>query len=72
MTNAKRDRRLVPVPSNIRARVSEMLRDHGASEGARRLGVSKEAAIRVIAGLDVMRGTLAILREHLAGEGVAA
>ena len=68
MSDLRRDHRLVPVPSEIRERVTALVRQRGPAAASRVLGISRHAVVAVAAGLDVMPGTLSLLREAIRRE----
>jgi hypothetical protein len=49
----------------VRAFVAKMVSAQGAPATARALGLSREAVIRVSAGIPVRTGTLACVREYM-------
>jgi hypothetical protein len=55
----------VTASDEIVSRVALQARRLGDSRAARELGVGREALARVIAGLPVRAGTLAMIRERL-------
>jgi hypothetical protein len=65
-----------PEPSDtteLRERVRELVASLGQLEAASRLGVHPTTALAIAAGGRVMRGTLALVREHLRnGAGIQA
>ncbi|MEO7033098.1 MAG: hypothetical protein ABI548_04605 [Polyangiaceae bacterium] len=65
MAHVRRDLRLVAVPPEIRERVTFLVREHGPLNAAKLLGVSRDLAVRVTAGLEVMPGSMALLREAM-------
>lgn len=71
MSNIRRDARLVPVPASVRKHVTTLVRRHGPREAGRRLHISRDAAVGIAAGLEVMPGTLALVRESMAKGGAA-
>ncbi len=52
----------------LRARVKRMADDLGEVQAAAKLGISTTAMLRLLAGRDVRRGTLALVREALGPE----
>lgn len=71
MSNISRDPRCVPVPALIRKRAVRLIREYGPREAARLLGVSRDTAISAALGLDLMPGTVALMREAIASGGAA-
>lgn len=65
MSDARRDRRLVPVPAAIRDHVVALVHELGPRAAGRQVGVSRDTAVAIAAGLDVMPGTLALARAHM-------
>ncbi len=63
MSHARRDRRLVPVPAEIRGFVAELVEELGPKGAATRLGCGRDTALSVALGRDVMPGTRALLLE---------
>ncbi len=55
----------VQAPDDIRSKTTELLRDFGVVETARRLGVSKPTVNAIVAETPITRGTVAIVRESL-------
>jgi hypothetical protein len=52
----------------MREKVAELVRELGPRPAAVRLGVSRDVVIGIIADMNVMPGTVALLRERLAAE----
>ncbi|HEY3235073.1 MAG TPA: hypothetical protein VGJ84_10160 [Polyangiaceae bacterium] len=46
--------------------MTQLVQERGPAAAARELGISRHAAVAVAAGLDVMPGTAALLRERAA------
>jgi hypothetical protein len=61
MSNLRRDRRLVTVPTDLRELVTARVREHGLRPAARSLGITRDLTVSVLAGLDIMPGSLALL-----------
>lgn len=59
------DARVRQVPSEYQTRARELMEAHGVATAARELGLSTSALLRVVAGADVMPGTLSLIREAL-------
>lgn len=59
-------------PDALRSRVASMVAEHGPTRAARRLGVGREVCVRVVAGLPIRRGSLALLAIALDPMGNAA
>lgn len=57
--------RTLPTPEPIRQYALRAVRDWGPRAAARRLGIGRSAVISVAAGLPVMAGTLALVREAM-------
>ena len=52
--------------SALQGRVSQLIKRKGTVGAATALGVSREALVRVAAGLSVRAGTIALIRQSLA------
>jgi hypothetical protein len=52
-----------------REAVANSVDELGVLKTAANVGVSRETIVRIIAGLPVHRGSVALLRQHLRGEG---
>ena len=61
------DPRLVRVPPDHLAKAVTLLHEIGVKPAARRLGVSKNALLSIVARGTCMPGTAALLRESLSG-----
>ena len=59
-------------PDALRSRVASMVAEHGPTRAARRLGVGREVCVRVVAGLPIRRGSLALLANALDPAGGAS
>jgi hypothetical protein len=55
------DHRVLPVPESHRLRAATLIAKLGNRRAAKKLGVSKDTALRVAAGFPVMPGTIALL-----------
>lgn len=53
------------IPKNDRTRIRALISARGESAVARDLGLSRQSLARAIAGLEVRRGTAALIRERL-------
>jgi hypothetical protein len=53
-------------PQDVRDAITALLAAHGEAATVDRLGVDRQTFARVLAGLPVRRGTLALVRESLA------
>jgi hypothetical protein len=53
----------------IRVQVRKLADTRGEVEAAKKLGVSTTAMLRLLAGREVRRGTLALIREAIAADG---
>jgi hypothetical protein len=71
MKDNRWSRRLVAVPADLKQHVSVLVQQLGPRDAAKKLGVSRDTAISVAAGLDVMPGSLALIMAH-AGVAPAA
>jgi hypothetical protein len=58
--------------AEVLARLRAMVEQHGVSGAAKRLGVGREAVARVLAGVEVRAGSMALLRERLSTREHAA
>lgn len=56
----------ITVSRRLQRAVAELVRIHGVEQAAKILGVSKESALRIVAGAGVRRGTIALTTEALA------
>jgi hypothetical protein len=56
----------VPVPEDLRAAVFAVVQAIGERAAMAKLGVGRGPLARLVAGLTVRAGTLALVREHLA------
>lgn len=54
-----------PLPRNVVKALVTLVQSGGESEALRCLGISKNALIRAMAGLNVLHGTAAAIREGL-------
>jgi hypothetical protein len=55
----------VTASPELQAQVTEVVRTLGDAEASRRLGISRVALLRLLAGMPVRAGTLALAREGL-------
>lgn len=62
-----RKQRSQVAPPEMRARVQALVKRDGDKIAAMELNVSRHTVAKVLAGLDLSPGTLALLREGLAG-----
>jgi hypothetical protein len=53
----------------IRERAAQRIAEVGLATAADELGVGRESLLRLIAGVAIQRGTLALIREQLAKKG---
>jgi hypothetical protein len=58
-----RDPRVVEVPAELLARARAALAQHGPLRGAKRMGISRNALISVVASGFAMRGTVALMKQ---------
>lgn len=66
MADVRQRRRGIRAPAEMRERVTALVREVGPRPAARRLGVSRDAVIGIVADLDVMPGTIALVERALA------
>jgi hypothetical protein len=59
------DARTRSVPPDYQSRARELMQARGVAAAARELGLSTSALLRVVAGAEVMPGTLSLIREAL-------
>jgi hypothetical protein len=57
----------VEAPADLRVWLAQLVERDGTAATAKKIGISREAVARIIAGLGVRLGTIALLREKAAG-----
>lgn len=65
------DKRTKPVPPDVRDFVCRVVDERGPTGAARALAVSRSVVLAVVAGADVLPGTLALLREAVSATEAA-
>ncbi len=57
--------------AEVFARLRELVNEHGLAGAAKRLGMGREPLARVLGGVEVRPGSMALLRERLSTEHAA-
>lgn len=67
MAQMHHDPRTRPVPGEIQQLARDLMHERGPRRAAAALGISRSALLSVVAGADVLPGTLALMRESISG-----